>query len=151
MFWNNEHPSLDYHYFFIFCNLHRTSENNRLGVYQMVQHPTWILLDGHDSVCTCAVTVLYHIHYINSDIRCNFLCMDMKSFYTYAVPTTCSFLYLLRMDLHWIWFLFFSISTTFLSHSFVEGCSIYRVSLCLYPMITSQNLTNRTPFRDLVK
>ena len=39
----------------------------------MLKNPTWILLDGCANVRICAVTVLQHIHYINSYVRCHFL------------------------------------------------------------------------------
>ena len=78
----------------------------------MVNHTTRILSDSLDNVCTCTVTVLYHIRYINSDIFHHFLLMAMSYFYPYSVPyliprlyqsTTFSFLSLVPLSLCCIW------------------------------------------------
>ena len=53
-----------------------------------------ILPDGHEDVRICTVTVLYHIYYINLDVRRNFLTYSYGIFsslrYTISYPHTMS-------------------------------------------------------------
>ena len=122
----------------------------------MLKNLTWILLDGRGNVYTCTVTVLNHIHYINSDVRRHFLIDGYGIFppwhrtisypwtisvYEVLIPLSSPNLY----TLYYIPSLFDPILTAFLTSFLVEGSPICRVSTYFHPMITLRHFANRDP------
>ena len=127
---------------------------------------------------------LYHTHYINSDLRCNFIIdrYGISPFLRLTISYTCNmYVYDLLLyvssnfvstldfvfspsvsmldsifshsvsPLGLITYVFYPTLTKFVIRSLVQVGSIYRVSTCFHPMITSQNFANRAPSRSFLK
>ena len=138
----------------------------------------------HANICVCALKFWYHIHYVNSDLRRNFLidgygiflslrriisypqtmsaydlCISFIFFFVStlypilypSVSTLDSILYPPVSMLDSIYYWFDLTLTTFPTRSLLEGGPIWRVSMCVHPIITSINFVNRAPCRALVK
>ena len=133
------------------------NKNVLLDVYNILEHPTWILLDGRDDVRICTVTVFYHIHYINSDARNHFLLYGygLKVYHILSpdyIRVQIFPLCLFSLCLYDVFNSFFyPILTTYPTFSLVKGGPICRASMCFHPVITSQDFENRATCRYFVK
>ena len=115
---------------------------------------------------------LYYIHYIVSDLRCNFLIDGygifpslrctisyMRNisadnlFISISSPSVSTLNYISSpyvYTLYSINSLFYPTLTKFTTRSLVDGGPICRVSTCFHPLITSRNLVNRYTCKALV-